>query len=393
MKALFESLLRARRPLLIFGWGVRSAHADALRAAQITGIPVATTWGARDLFPDCIGGFGTHGIRAANFAVQNADWILTVGTRLDTKATGSPASGFAPGAQVWMVDIDAAELGKMARMGRPVECVHLDASVFLARFIAMANAMAAHDLNASTWRRPDWEDWRARIAGWQRRYPPGMDVPAGAINPYTFVQALGDYLTPADVIVSDTGCALGWMMQAYPFKGERFIHAFNNTPMGYGLPAAVGAAFACPDRRIILVTGDGGLGVNITEFATVARHDLHIKAILFNNRGHAMCRQTQRTWLGGTYPSTSYEGGLATPNYCAVARAYGLMAWSVDTMADAIGEDGALAKLFQDKRPAFLNLDIPPECQIVPQVRAGRNLEDADPLLPREELAEIMRNV
>lgn len=353
------ALANAKRPLLIFGWGVRDALPEARALVARTGIPVVTTWGARDLFPDCIGGFGTHGTRPANFAVQNADWILTLGTRLDTKATGSPASGFAPKAQVWMVDIDAAELGKMARVGRPVEAVHCNAADFMPFVPAVAEAA--------------FGPWKARIAAWLRDYPPG-DNPG-----YAAVRELAKWTKPDDVIVSDTGTSLGWMMQAFPFKGERFLHAFNNTPMGYGLPAAVGAAFAGAPR-VVLVTGDGGLAVNITELATVARHDLPIKIILFNNRGHAMCRQTQRMWLGGTYPSTSYEGGLATPDYEAVALAYGLLA----------AKD--YQSLFYNNWPAFLNLDMPLDAHLSPQVRAGRNLEDADPLLPREELAEVMRD-
>lgn len=353
-----EALARAMRPLLIFGWGVRDCAQEARDFAKRTGIPVVTTWGARDLFPDCIGGFGTHGTRAANFAVQNADWILTLGTRLDTKATGSPASGFAPKARVWMVDIDEAELRKMVRIGRPVEAVHCDAADF------MRGCQPSGE---------SWPAWNARIASWLLGYPPGDN--AG----YAAVRELANYTTPEDVIVSDTGTSLGWMMQAFPFKGERFVHAFNNTPMGYGLPAAIGAAFAT-GGPVVLVSGDGGLAVNITELATVARHWLPIKIILFNNLGHQMCRQTQRMWLGGTYPSTSYEGGLATPDYAAVAAAY------------EIPVHQSMYHLFAQSGPGFLNLDMPLDASIAPQVRAGRNLEDADPLLPRDELEGIMRD-
>ena len=388
---IFCELLRAERPLLIFGHGVKLACAEqeARELAELLDFPVCPTWGALDVFPDCVGGFGTHGTRAANFAVQNADYILSVGSRLDTKATGSPAKGFAPKAKLTMVDVDQAELDKMARIGRPLHhSINADAKDFLSELNAWARearslresieAMSAGPrIDVS---RPMLSAWHAKIAEWKVKYPavdPAYNVGDG-VNPYKFIDELSDLLRADDVIVSDTGCALGWMMQAYRFKGERFIHAFNQTPMGSGLPAAVGAAFAT-GGRVILVSGDGGLSVNITELATVARHSLPIKILLFNNRGHAMCRQTQRTWLGGTYPSTSYEGGLATPDFKSIAWSYGI------TVHDNIGT------MLREEGPGLLNLDISLDYQIVPQVRFGRELHDADPLLPREELEEVMR--
>jgi acetolactate synthase-1/2/3 large subunit len=390
---ILGELIRAKRPLFIFGSAVGDVE-NAKRIMFNLGIPCVTTWGALDRFADyplCFGGFGTHGVRYANFAVQNADYIVTVGTRLDTKATGSPASAFAPKAKLVMVDIDQAELGKMQRIGRPLyRAVRSDAREFLSSLSVAASTYSSYN---DAFDGPNWEqalssDWVQQCVAWREKY--GAVLPAYAserLNPYTFVSKLGEWLRPDDVIVSDTGCALGWMMQAFKFTGQKFIHAWNNTPMGYGLPAAVGACFAHPDRRVILITGDGGLAVNITEFATVARHALNLKIILFNNRGHAMCRQTQRTWLGGEYPSTSHDGGLATPDYWAIASAYGIPSILAKTMEQA--ESAFMAQLLSP-RATFLDLQIDPDYQIVPQVRAGKLLHDADPALPREEIERIM---
>lgn len=361
----------AKRPLLIYGWGIHLAKAEqeAIEFAHRLKVPVICTWGAADLFryddPLYIGTFGTHGSRAANFALQNADEVLSIGSRLDTKATGSPASDFARNAKVYMVDIDRAELDKFNRMGRSIIGLKQDAKEYF---------------RVSTIRNCHHPLWISRIQEWKRKYPgydPNYKIGNG-INPYEFIDRLSDYSKPTDIIVSDTGCPVGWMMQAFKFTGQRFFHGWNNTPMGYGLPGAIGAAFAS-DKRTILVTGDGGLGVNITELATLVRHNLNIKIILFNNRGHAMCRQTQRTWFDGTYPSTSYEGGLATPDFSAIANAYGIPI-----------HQNAISLLEKDGM-GFLELDIHPDYQIVPQVKSGKPLEDAEPLLPREELAEIMQ--
>jgi acetolactate synthase-1/2/3 large subunit len=265
-----------------------------------------------------------------------------------------------------MVDIDQGEIDKFKTLGRKVFSLRMDVKDFIEKTWVRSKSLSI--------------DWVALTQEWKRKYPaydPSYKIGEG-INPYEFVYNLSDYLKKDDIIVSDTGCPVGWMATTYRFKGERFYHGWNNTPMGYGLPASIGASFAS-GSRVVLVTGDGGLAVNITELATLQRHNLNVKIILFNNRGHAMCRQTQRTWLGGEYPSTSYEGGLACPDYKAVARAYGIRL------------AGSIQELVSNDGPGFLNLDIHEDYQISPQVKFGKALEDADPPISREELAEVMK--
>lgn len=361
-----EALQTARRPVLAFGWGIRLAHAEkAARAfAAALGIPVVVTWGARDIFPEAPT-WGTHGVRAGNLMVQHCDWFLAVGTRLDTKATGD-VKRFAPLAQKFMVDIDRAEIDKFRLLGLHIEGLVMDASEFLAQIPAA----------------PDFTSWARLCETWGRRY--ARAEVAGVLDPYQFVAELSSLLRSDDVIVSDTGCSLAWMMQAFRFSGQRFIHAFNNTPMGYGLPAAMGAAFT--GRRVILVTGDGGLSVNITELATVARHWLPVKIMLFDNRGHAMCRQTQRQWLGGEYPATSYEGGLASPDFAAVAGAYGIQAVKAQWCDQA---RNCANYLLASKGPALLHLQIGEQWEVAPMVKWGNALEAGDPQLAPEELERI----
>ncbi len=366
-------MLNAQRPLLIFGAGVRGCVRDAEKLRKATGIPLVVTWAVRDLFPDAMG-FGTHGHRAANFAVQTADYVLAIGTRLDTKATGSPASSFAPNARLVMVDVDQSELDKMAKIGRQLSKAHRsDAWTFIRKTLEQKNAY------------PDWSEWKAKIADWRDRFGT-VKQNTKAINPYALVDTLSELMVPDDVLVSDTGCGLAWLMQAFKFKGQKFVHAFNNTPMGYGLPAAVGASFATK-RRVVLVTGDGGLGVNVTEFATVARHGLEIKVVLLNNKGHAMCRQTQKQWLGGEFPGTSYKGGLATPDFVRIAEAYNIPARSISESSQ-IGY--GLRGLLYDVGPGLLECSIPVDAGVEPMVRFGKSLEHADPALPNvdEILAE-----
>ncbi len=385
--ACLDVVAGAARPVLVYGWGVHLAGAeDQARALAATlGMPVATTWAVTDLMPHddplTVGGFGTHGARYANFAVQNADLIIAVGSRLDTKATGSPPSTFARGARIVMVDIDAAEIRKFDRLGVHIEHgLPLDARVFLEAMLRRAEGR----------RFPDFSPWRERIHGWKASYP--VCGPAFAleesVNPYWLVKQLSALLEGGDIIFSDTGCALAWMMQAFEFKrGQRFYHAFNNTPMGYGLPGAMGASFARPGQRIVCVTGDGSLQMAIQELATVVHHQLPIKIVLLDNQGHGMVRQTQEMWLGGHYYATSPQGGLPSPDFCAVARAYGWTTHQVSLNADIPAK---LRTLLDTPGPGFLHVALAPDHRVVPQVKYGRPNEDADPLLPREEFLRSM---
>ena len=364
----------AKRPVIALGWGVHLAGARKEARDLVTrlGVPCVTTWGGADIMvghPLYVGTWGTHGVRAANFAVQNADLVVAIGTRLDTKATGSPASSFAPKAELTMVDVDENELAKMAKIGRHCITVQSDAKEYM-RTLEIAG---------------DFSEWVEKIEGWKRDYPAILPE-YGPQSPYRIMEELGKYLTPDDMVVSDTGCPLAWAMQTLPFKG-RFIHSFNQTPMGYGLPAAIGAAGAHPGRVVLLV-GDGGLSETINELATVAKHNLNIKIILFNNRGHAMCRQTQKQWLGGVYHGTS-DKDLATPDFEQIAYAYGI---GISLSIQMLMDDKWTGENLKDKwaGPEFLEITIDPEQGVSPQVRFGKSIEDGDPALPAEELARIM---
>ena len=244
-----DLLCAAQRPVFIWGAGIRPYAAEALYLARRLMVPVVTTWGAIDLIhhddPLMGGGFGTHGTRAANFTVQNSDLVVAIGSRLDTKATGEPRT-FARGARIVMVDADSAEICKFDQLGRTIDVpLCMDAGEFIKQLTAAVTLWA------------DKLAWVRQVHDWRKRYDtPTVTWPG--VNPYEFVKEIGKWTTAEDTIVSDTGTALGYLMQSFPFKGERMIHAFNMTPMGYGLAGAVGAAFAT-NKRVICVAGDGGL--------------------------------------------------------------------------------------------------------------------------------------
>lgn len=377
----------SRRPVVILGWGVHLAKAEkeVFAFVEKVGFPVTPTWAAADILPSdhpqFVGTFGTHGTRYANLAVQNADLILAIGSRLDTKATGSPINTFAREARKIIVDIDGCELGKFERFGLHVDLmIHADAKGFLRM---LNRGVVGIDV-------PNISDWRHSINIWKRKYPicPQDYYEQEPVNPYVFVKILSSELSEEDIIITDTGCCLAWMMQAFDFKhNQRICHDWNNTSMGWALPASIGASFALNGKSIICVTGDGSLQMNIQELATVMKHQLPIKIFLINNHGYSMIRQTQDQWLGSCYLASSVEGGLAFPDFVKVATAYGYETVTI-TKNQSVCE--GIRKALDINGPVFCNIDIGSEHRVVPQVKFGRPNEDLEPLLDRQEFAKDM---
>lgn len=380
-------LSEAERPVLILGWGVRLAGAadTAVEIIERLGVPVVPSWGVRDLIPEdhplAVGAFGTHGTHYGNLTVQNADLLIAVGCRLDTHETGSPPNSFAREAKKIVVDVDSAELEKFPRFGVELDLpVEADAGDFLRSLLARLTTK-------STFRR---DAWLSRIAGWKTQFPicPAAYYEETAVNPYVFVNELGKAAKPGDILYMDTGCAVAWMMQAFPFKAkQRAFHAFNNTPMGCALPGAIGASLALDHAPVICVVGDGSMQMNIQELATVAHHRLPIKIFLVNNHGYSMIQQTQDQWLGSRYAGSSAEGGLSFPDFQKVAEAYGIPATSVDLNTDVADR---IREVLAAPGPMLCNIEIARDHRVIPQVKFGRPIEDPEPLIDRDAFKNAM---
>lgn len=377
----------AKRPLVVLGWGVHLAGAEreALEFIEHLGLPVNPTWATTDILaenhPLRCGTFGTHGTRFGNFAIQNADLVISIGSRLDTHMIGSPFSDFCRGGHKVLVDIDAPEINKFSKFG-----MHIDVPV-----VADAKAFLREALNQSrNQTAPDITPWLQTIAAWKSRYcavqPSYFESPT--LNPYVFIKHLSDAATDGEVLFADTGCGVAWMAQAFQFKtGQRFFSAFNNTPMGYGLPAAVGASFALDRKRIICVTGDGGLMMNIQELSTVLHHQLPIKIFVLDNRGYSMIQQTQDQWLNSKYEASCEAGGLGFPNFHALAQTLGFNAIEIESNQEA---NDTIQAFLDAPGPGFCTVKLLPQERVIPQVRFGRPIEDPEPFLPRSEFLSSM---
>jgi len=377
----------SERPVLILGWGVRLSKADQEIKALVKklGIPVLLTWAMRDFLPNdhplLVGPFGTHGTRYGNFAVQNADLVLSIGARLDTRAAGSPLTTFAREAKKIIIDIDQNELNKFEKLGMKGEIlINADAREFA--YIFNKKLAGSKTINI--------ERWRDKIAEWKRKYPicPSSYYTEKEVNPYVFMKLLSDELGEEDTIFCDTGCALAWMMQAFAVKkSQRMFHDFNNTAMGYALPGSIGASIALNKKPVICVTGDGSLQMNIQELASVVYHQLPIKIFLINNHGYNMIQQTQEQWLNSRYEASTAESGLAFPDFLKVAKAYGFKTFNIEKNKTAIQK---IRETIHFPGPVLCNVDINPKHRVIPQVIFGRPIEDPEPFLDRQEFLQNM---
>lgn len=381
-----EMIKQARRPVIIYGWGVRLGIAEraALELIRMTEIPAALTWATADMMeandPQLIGTFGTHGTRYANFAIQNADLLLSVGARLDTRATGGMDT-FAREAKKIVVDVDKHELGKFAHYGMSTDLlVNASADEFLEALLEEIRG----------YRLPSLNNWMGKIIDWKKRYPicPQSYYEQKAVNPYVFVKTLSALAEPGEALVIDTGCAIAWVMQAFEFKaGQRLWHDFNNTAMGWALPASVGISLVRSSKQVICVTGDGSLMMNMQELATVVRHKLPIKIFVLDNQGYSMIQQTQDQWLDSKYEASNVAGGLGFPDWEKIGKAYGMETRLVEynlELKNVIGES------LHTNGPALCVVKIAASHRVSPQVKYGWPLEDSEPLLPRQEFLKNM---
>ena len=386
---VIELINKAERPVAIVGGGVRSRNTikklhDIL---QEYAIPYTLTWAAMDYYSHdnelYVGGFGGTSGRPGNFAVQNADLILAIGTRLDTHEVGSNIKTFARAAKKITVDIDISEQTKYAELGMHVDVlVNSDSSMFVDLLKS----------NSETIERKDRQQWINKITEWKERYPICLDEykeQPKNVNPYVFMKELSFQSNAETVVVTDCGSNLIWTMQGFSVnEGQRLVSAFNHSPMGYSLPASIGAKLADPARKVVCITGDGGLQINIQEFATIAYNQIDIKIFVLNNHGYGIIQGTQDAWLEGRHHASDTGFGLPDPDFLKIAEAYGIE--SVPPIRNHNELSDRVDAVLNSKGPTLCVVELESGSQIMPKLLFGRPIEDSHPLLPREEFEENM---
>ncbi len=335
-----RALVEATRPLLLLGNGVRLSGAEdlALSWARRIGIPVATTWKGLDLiawddelFAGRPGAIASH---YANFAQQGADVIVAIGARLDLGQTGYRHDTFGNRALKVVVDIDESELGKLEF--DPYLPIRADAS----EFMVCLNA-ATRDLD-----RQRWAPWRARIREWRRRFP--LDDPEellwdDGLSVYVLIEILSNAMGPEFLFVpGSSGACSEVSMQTFQNKtGQRVLNSEGLGPMGFGIPAALGACIASGGRPTVCVDGDGGFAMNVQDLVSVTRLALPIKFFVLDNDGYGSIRTTSDNYFEGRKVGCDEESGLRIPNYREVGPVMGIETRTVGNVAElraAVGE-------------------------------------------------------
>ncbi|KXK69359.1 acetolactate synthase [Pseudomonas monteilii] len=390
-----RSLLEdAQRPLILAGHGVRlSGAAAAFRdLIESMGVPLVTTWNAMDLLPHehplYVGRPGVVALRAPNFAVQNADLLITLGCRLDNIITAYAPRDFARNARKIVVDVDANEIAKL----------DMDIDVAVTSDAASFVDTLAASLKGASFSRPQWLE---RCRDWKARYGvnDGKPFPAsGPISHFQFADSLSNAV-PENTLVSTGSSGLAVEVFYTVFRnrpGQRVFLTSGLGAMGYGLPAAIGACFANGCKPMVAVESDGSLQLNIQELATLRGFNLPICLVVMNNGGYASIRNTQRNYFESRYVGTGPEAGLWMPDLEELARAYHL---PFKRISDAAELDRGLAEAMQMPRPMILEVllmkdeALSPKVAAIPQADGSMTsmpLEDMSPLLPLAVLEEEM---
>jgi acetolactate synthase-1/2/3 large subunit len=385
-----QELRRSRRPLFVAGNGLHWARAEQRFLALLERFPVPTVMPctAKDILwedhPCNQGVIGTAGQRRANVALQSADLLVSLGSGLCLAKTGFNVAGFAARARKVFIDIDPGQL--QHQVIRPDLAVQADLGEFLD---ALGESLGSTPLAPD----PRWAD---ACADWRARYPPVEPehrAPGPAVNTYVFMEALSERLGPDDVVIAGNGMDVVSYYEAFRVRpGQRGIYSGNWGAMGWDLPQAVGAAVAAAGRRVVLVTGDGSLQLNVQELLTLGQHRLPVCVFLFNNQGYASIRATQKAFFEGRFVGADRGSGVANPDFASLAAAYRLGYARIDGPA-RLGED--LDRILAGPLPVLCEVRVAPDQAVSPKASAykkedgtleSRPLEDMAPFLPREEI-------
>ena len=375
----------AKRPIILAGHGIKlsnsvSAFRSLLERVQI---PVLVSWSGIDILghdhPLFFGSAGIYGQRSANFIFQKADLIIVIGSRISTPQSGYDLKEIGRCAKIVMVDIDETEFKNFAHVHVLSDC---------GKFIENMGDMQCE--------RPEWVTECRNI---RNEFPlvEKAHVDEEFPNSYKIIDKISDYLTSNHVIVTDMGTALLSGHNTIRLKeGATMFSSYGLGEMGYGLPAAFGAAIAAPHKQIICLNCDGGMMMNLQELQTIMQHKLNVKIIIFNNDGYLMMKHTQKLLFNGVLTAANSETGIVLPDYMKVAEAFGYEKFRLKSWDDF---NSHFKTFVESDKPAICEIFMPPEQDFVPKVKGvlledgsifAPPLEEMSPLLPYETVQRIM---
>ncbi|MCK7268034.1 acetolactate synthase large subunit [Enterobacter cloacae] len=343
----------AKRPVLYLGGGAINAADEIRQFAEKANLPTTMTLMALGMLPKAhplsLGMLGMHGARSTNYILQEADLLIVMGARFDDRAIGKTEQ-FCPNAKIIHVDIDRAELGKIKQ---PHVAIQGDVADVLAQLIPQTDAT-------------DRADWRQMVADLQREFPGAIPTEGDPLSHYGLINAVAACVDDSAIITTDVGQHQMWTAQAYPLNRSRqWLTSGGLGTMGFGLPAAVGAALANPDRKVICFSGDGSLMMNIQEMATAAENQLDVKIILMNNEALGLVHQQQSLFYKQGVFAATYPGMI---NFMQIAAGFGLHTCDLNAEEDV---HAALQAAISRPGPALIHVRIDPEQKVYPMVPPG----------------------
>ena len=345
----------AQRPILYLGGGVIHGNAgeEARRFAQKAGLPTTMTLLGLGVIPPehelYLGMLGMHASRATNLAMHDCDLLIGIGVRFDDRATGKVAE-FCPQAKIIHIDIDPCEISKL----RPANLGFVgDVKDSLAALLPLIKEGKRRE-------------WLAHIARLRAQYPFFCTEHLDFARPYGIVMRVAELVGDEAIVTTDVGKHQMWAAQVYPFTRPRqFLTSGGLGTMGFGVPAALGAALAEPERPVVCFTGDGSLLMNIQELATIVEQRANVKIILLNNRSLGLVRQQQQLFYGGNVMASVFEHNV---DYPAIARGFGMCAYDVTDTAEL---DAVLQAALQSTGPCLVNIPVAMDEDVYPMVPPG----------------------
>jgi acetolactate synthase-1/2/3 large subunit len=364
IKQAADAIMKSKRPILYIGGGVQlsGASAEVKELAEMTQIPVDMTLMALGSFPGnhplSLGMLGMHGTYVANMAMHYSDLVIAVGARFDDRVTGKVAE-FCPTAKIIHIDIDPTSIRKNIHVDIPIvgDCKRV--------LIELNNILRATvNGNQKEQRKPWWD----QLAAWEHEHPLAyIQEPEAQIKPQYLIDRLYELTADRDPILStDVGQHQMWAAQYFKFKNpQTWLTSGGLGTMGFGLPAAMGAQAAFPDRLVLCVAGDGSIQMNTQELATAVIEKLAVKVFVINNRFHGMVRQWQDLFYEGRYAS-SYLGNV--PDFVKLAEAYGAAGIRIEKVGDV---DAGIQEALSIDGPVFIDVPVYQYENCYPMIPAG----------------------
>ncbi len=394
IKEMIKLIKTSERPVIITGYGVRLSHAEEEIKAitEYLKIPIVSSWTTSDLFSNdldyYIGRSGIFGDRASNFSVQNADLLIIIGSRMSVPQTGYNFNTFSRESKKIMIDIDKSEINKSSlNIDLPILS---DIKSFLLELLSIKKSIELND---------NIGQWKSLCLSWKEKYPvvlPEYKNQKKYVNSFYFIERLSQELNKDSVVVTDMGTSFTCTMQTFKVKsGQRLTTSSGHASMGFGLPGAIGACYANNKDKVVCISGDGGLQMNIQELQTIAHNNLPIILFVLNNGGYLTIKTMQQNHFG-RYVGSEKSSGVTCPDMMDIAQAYKIPSMRISNHQEL---NDNLLDILNSTTPFICEIMMDDEQALIPRSSSmkqpdgsivSKPLEDLYPFLDRREFKKNM---